>query len=39
MIKAYSEMIRDLSGDNKEKREEHLKVIIDETDRLNNPCK
>jgi signal transduction histidine kinase len=34
MIKAYSEMIRDLSGDNKDKREEHLKVIIDETDRL-----
>lgn len=34
MIKAYSEMIRDLSGDNKEKREQHLQVIIDETDRL-----
>lgn len=34
MIKAYSEMIRDLSGDNKEKREEHIQVIIDETDRL-----
>lgn len=34
MIKAYSEMIRDLSGDNKEKRQAHLKVIIDETDRL-----
>lgn len=34
MIKAYSEMIRDLSGDNKKKREEHLKVIIDEADRL-----
>lgn len=34
MIKAYSEMIRDLSGDNKQKREAHLKVIIDETDRL-----
>lgn len=34
MIKAYSEMIRDLSGDNKQKREEHLKVIIDESDRL-----
>ena len=34
MIKAYSEMIRDLSGENKQKREEHLKVIIDETDRL-----
>lgn len=35
MIKAYSEMIRDLSGDNKEKREEHLHVIINETDRLS----
>lgn len=34
MIKAYAEMIQDISGDNKEKREEHLKVIIDETDRL-----
>ncbi len=34
MIKAYAEMIRDLSGDRKEKREEHLKIIIDETDRL-----
>lgn len=34
MIKAYSEMIRDLSGENKEKREEHLGVIMDETDRL-----
>lgn len=34
MIKAYAEMIRDLSGDNPVKREEHLSVIIDETDRL-----
>lgn len=34
MIKAYAEMIRDLSGDNKIKREEHLQVIINETDRL-----
>lgn len=34
MIKAYAEMIRDLSGDNPEKRLKHLKVIIDETDRL-----
>lgn len=34
IIKSYAEMIRDLSGDNKEKREEHLKVIIDESDRL-----
>lgn len=36
MIKAYAEMIRDLSGDNPEKRERHLKVIIDETDRLSS---
>ncbi len=34
MIKAYAEMIRDLSGDNPEKREKHLRVIIDEADRL-----
>ena len=36
MIKAYDEMIRDLSGDNPEKREKHLKIIIDETDRLSS---
>lgn len=36
MIKAYAEMIRDISGDNPEKREKHLKVIIDETDRLSS---
>ncbi len=35
MIKAYAEMIRDLSGDNPEKRNEHLAVIIDESDRLS----
>ena len=35
MIKAYAEMIRDLSGNNPEKREKHLGVIIDETDRLS----
>lgn len=34
MIKMYAEMIRDISGDNKEKREKNLQVIIDETDRL-----
>lgn len=34
MIKAYSEMIRDLSGNDEKKREEHLKIIIEETDRL-----
>lgn len=36
MIKSYAEMIRDLSGNNPDKREQHLKVIIDETDRLNS---
>lgn len=35
MIKAYAEMIRDLSGDKPEKRNEHLGVIIQETDRLS----
>lgn len=35
MIKSYAEMIRDISGDNPEKREEHLNVIIEEADRLN----
>ena len=34
MLKAYAEMIRDLSGDNPEKRAKHLQIIIDETDRL-----
>ncbi|MBQ0004456.1 MAG: HAMP domain-containing histidine kinase [Clostridiales bacterium] len=35
MIKSYAEMINDISGDNPEKRREHLNVIITETDRLN----
>lgn len=35
MIKSYAEMIRDLSGDDPVKREKHLNVIINETDRLN----
>lgn len=34
MLKAYAEMIRDLSGDNPVKRNEHLEIIINETDRL-----
>ncbi len=34
MIKAYASMIREISGDNPEKREQHLQVIIDEADRL-----
>lgn len=35
MVKSYAEMVRDLSGDNPEKRAAHLQVIIDEADRLN----
>ena len=34
MIKAYAEMVRDITYNNKEKREENLNTIIDETDRL-----
>lgn len=34
MIKAYAEMIRDISGENKQKRDAHTQVIIDEADRL-----
>ena len=36
IIKAYAEMIRDLSGNKPAKREEHIQVIIDESDRLSN---
>ncbi|WIV11775.1 HAMP domain-containing sensor histidine kinase [Proteiniborus sp. MB09-C3] len=35
LIKSYAEMIRDISGNNPDKRISHLKVIIDESDRLN----
>lgn len=35
MVKSYAEMIRDISGDNPEKRNRHLQVIISEADRLN----
>ncbi len=35
MIKAYAEMVRDLTYKNKEKREANLNIIIEETDRLN----
>ena len=34
MVKAYAEMVRDLSGDNPEKRQEHIGIIIEESDRL-----
>lgn len=35
MIKAYAEMVRDISYKDKKKREDNLNVIIEETDRLN----
>lgn len=35
IIKSYAEMIRDLSGENAEKRNKHTGVIIDETNRLS----
>ncbi len=35
MIKAYAELIRDISGDHKEKREKNIEVIIKEADRLS----
>lgn len=34
MIKAYAEMIQDISGDNPEMRNTHLRVIVEETNRL-----
>lgn len=34
LIKSYGEMIRDISGNNEEKRNYHVKTIIDESDRL-----
>lgn len=34
MIKAYAEMIRDISGNNEEKRNKHLNVIVEESDRM-----
>ena len=35
MVKSYAEMVRDLSGDDPARRNEHLGVIIDEADRLS----
>ena len=36
MIKAYASMIKEISGENPEKREKHAQVIIDEADRLSS---
>lgn len=35
IIQSYAEMIRDVSGENKAKRDKHTNVIIDETKRLS----
>lgn len=35
IIKSYSEMIRDFSGENSEKRNAHAQVIIDEADKMS----
>ncbi|MBR0137955.1 MAG: HAMP domain-containing histidine kinase, partial [Erysipelotrichaceae bacterium] len=35
MIRAYAEMIKDISGDDPKKRNEHLDVILQETEYLN----
>ncbi len=34
MIKAYASMIREISGDNKQKRDAHAQIILEECDRL-----
>lgn len=36
MIKAYASMILEISGENREKREKHAQVIVDEADRLTS---
>jgi signal transduction histidine kinase len=36
VIRSYSEMVRDLTGENKEKREQNLNIIIEETDKLES---
>lgn len=36
IIRSYAEMVRDISGNDPKKREQHLEVIIDESDRLSN---
>lgn len=36
LMKGYAETIRDITGDDREKRNEQLSIIIDESDRLSN---
>lgn len=35
IIKSYSELIRDISGNNEEKRNQHIETIINESDRMS----
>jgi signal transduction histidine kinase len=35
LIKGYAETVRDLTGDNKDRRNEQMNIIVDETDRLS----
>lgn len=35
LIKGYAETVRDLTGDDREKRNEQMNIVIDETDRLS----
>ena len=35
MIRGYAEAIKDITGEDKEKRDKQLDIIIEETDRLN----
>lgn len=35
LIKGYAETVRDINGDNEEKRTEQCNIIVDETDRLS----
>lgn len=39
MIRSYTELLQDFSGDDPQKRKEHLQVISEQTDRLENLVK
>jgi signal transduction histidine kinase len=36
LIKGYAETVRDITGDDKRKRDEQMNIVIDETDRLSS---
>lgn len=39
MIRSYTELLQDFSGDDPQKRQEHLRIISEQTDRLENLVK